>query len=338
MKRMMKYCVGIGMAVGMAAMAVADVVTLKSGDRLTGKITGGDSGSLKFASDAAGDIALKVGDIAEIVATSELPVALKDGTTATVTISASQGQMQLTGIETGAPIRLDDVDAINPAGTTRSFSIIASYVANRGNTFSDVASLTADALYQTKVHRAYAALGYAYGRQRDTATETTTTSVKSWYAKAQYDYFVTSKLYLYANAKYEQDRIAELKGRETVGTGVGYQWVDTGTFGFKTECGVTYYHEEMENGTARDVASIRFAYGTYQKIGEAIYAFHNVEYLPDVTDWSLYLINADAGVRVKMTANFLWEAKAEWRHNSRPLLEGSKRLDSRYTLGLGYTF
>ena len=169
-----------------------------------------------------------------------------------------------------------------------------------------------------------------------------TESVDNWHVQGQYDYFVIKALYAYVNAKHEADNIAGLKGRETVGTGLGYQWIDRPDFGFKTEGGITYFHEKYDDGeggyASRDVVSLRLAYGLTKNIGSSVQLFHNVEYLPDVTAWNVYLMNVDAGGRVRLTTHILFEAKAEWRYNSRPLVDNVERLDSRYTLGLGYTF
>jgi len=322
-----------------ALIASADVVTLKSGDRLTGKITGGNATSLKFNADAVGDVSVTIGDIEDMTSSTVLPVMLQDETIVDVTITAMQGNVYLTKTDDGTHIDLKEVDTINPPKAAWTCSLTASYAANRGNTFSDSADVRADLQYRSScVHRFNAATGYAYGRQRDSSTGQTSTSIDNWFAQAQYDYFMTKKLYTYANARYEQDKIAELKAREIVGIGLGYQWIDTGCFGFNTECGATYYHEEMEDGTARDVPSMRLAYGVYHKVGSYAHCFHNVEYLPDVRDWNIYLLNADLGARIILTANFLLEARAEWRYNSQPLLDGIKKLDSRYTVGLGYTF
>jgi len=323
------------MMVGALIASAADVVTLKSGDRLTGKITGGDATSLKFESDAVGNVSITMSDIADIASSTALPVMLRDETTVDVTLTVADGNVQLTKAD-GTHVDLKDVESINPPKSAWTCSVTASYATNRGNTFSDSADVRADLQYRSRAHRFNAAAGYAYGRQRDD-TGKTTTSIDNWYAQAQYDYFMTKKLYAYANVRYEQDKIAELKARETVGVGLGYQWIDTGTFGFNTECGATFYHEEMEDGTARNVPAVRFAYGVYQKVGSYAHCFHNVEYLPDVRDWNIYLLNVDLGTRIILTANFLLEARAEWRYNSQPLLDGIKKLDSRYTVGLGYT-
>ena len=223
-----------------------------------------------------------------------------------------------------------------------TYALIGSYVANRGNTHSDKYTATAEATFRNKFHRLYFGAGYAYARQKDTATGDVATSEDNWYAKGQYDHFITEALYAYLNAKHESDTIANLKGRETVGTGLGYQWIDWADFGVKTEGGVTYFHEVYDDGEGeregRDVVSLRLAYGIHKEVNDTVQLFHNLEYLPDVTAWNHYLINADLGGRVKLTKHLLFEAKAEWRYNSSPLLDDVEKIDSRYTVGLGYTF
>ena len=217
-------------------------------------------------------------------------------------------------------------------------ALIANAVANRGNSASDVAGVSAEAVFRNDATRFSIGGNYAYGRQKDATTGEQAASVNNWSVKAQEDYFLSKAFYLYANARYDQDRIADLKMRQTYGLGAGYQWIDKPDLGVKTETGLTYYNEQMFGGDHRDVIALRLAYGITKSIGSSVELFHNVEYLPDVTDWATALINADIGGRVTFLPHWLVELKAEWRYNARPLLHDSKRADTRTTASIGYTF
>ncbi|HKC96686.1 MAG TPA: DUF481 domain-containing protein, partial [Methylomirabilota bacterium] len=66
--------------------------------------------------------------------------------------------------------------------------------------------------------------------------------------------------------------------------------------------------------------------------------FHNLEYLPNITDWSGdYNLNVDAGLRATVYQGFFAEAKVELRYDSTPA-PGAKKEDVRYLLGVGWQF
>jgi hypothetical protein len=66
--------------------------------------------------------------------------------------------------------------------------------------------------------------------------------------------------------------------------------------------------------------------------------FHNVEWLPNITDWfGDYNLNADVGVRATIYEGLFAEAKIELRYDSTPA-PGAKKEDVRYPLGVGWSF
>jgi len=64
---------------GLSSFLFADQVTLKNGDRLTGKVVKSDGKTLVLHTDAAGDVTLKFDAIQEIKTDQELHVGLKGG-------------------------------------------------------------------------------------------------------------------------------------------------------------------------------------------------------------------------------------------------------------------
>ena len=63
---------------------------------------------------------------------------------------------------------------------------------------------------------------------------------------------------------------------------------------------------------------------------------HNLEYLPDVSDWAeSYLIDADVGFTYALSLDWQLMGKIDWDYNSNPGPH-TKSSDFRYMLGLGY--
>ena len=74
-------CISNGGFVSLPGSALADQVTLKNGDRLTGTIVKTDEDKLEFKSEFAGDVKLPWSAVVAIVSAEPLHVALKNGKT-----------------------------------------------------------------------------------------------------------------------------------------------------------------------------------------------------------------------------------------------------------------
>ena len=85
-----------------ATAALADQVTLKNGDRLTGTIGKSDAKTLLIKTDLAGDVNIQWDAVTSIVSTQTLHLALKDGQTIVGTVTTADGKFEVTTKDTGA--------------------------------------------------------------------------------------------------------------------------------------------------------------------------------------------------------------------------------------------
>src|SRR5271163_3410781 len=93
--------VGVFLAVCVTT-ALADQVTLKNGDRLTGTIVKSDAKTLLLKSEFAGDVTLQWDAVAGIVSSQPLHLGLKDGQTVVGTVTTTDGKFEVATKETGA--------------------------------------------------------------------------------------------------------------------------------------------------------------------------------------------------------------------------------------------
>jgi putative salt-induced outer membrane protein YdiY len=84
-----------------AASAIADQVTLKNGDRLTGTIVKSDAKTLLIKTEFAGDVTLQWDAVTGIVSTQPLHVALKDGQTIVGAVNVTDNKVDVATKETG---------------------------------------------------------------------------------------------------------------------------------------------------------------------------------------------------------------------------------------------
>lgn len=318
-----------------------DEVLFKSGDRLTGTIDSVAAGKMSFTSKVAGKLTLDMADIKTFSTDAPVEIAMSDGTVHMQKVAVSdEGYVSALADDAAQPqsLPLADVAKINPDKPHWTGSVVAGLLMARGNTESDTANVAAEAQRRTDNDRISLGAGYLYANQRDNDTGKNSTSADTWFLKGKYDYFFSEKFYGYGNIHYEKDRIANLDMRVTPGAGVGYQWIEKPDLNFFTEGGLSWVYERYtEPDETRDYVAARLAYHFDKSFNDHVKMFHNLEFLPDLEDINIYLVNTDVGLRAAVTERMIVEAKAQMAFNSQPS-EGRDMKDMRYLLGVGWTF
>lgn len=323
-----------------ATVALADKVTLVSGSYLTGTAGDFDGNTLKFTSDDLGEVAIDVSKIAALESDRTHVVRYRDLTTATLPVTVVNGAYQVG--ETA--LDMANVKDIDPTPEGWHGSVNFSGTVTRGNTVGESASLTADVNRRWEKDRLTADAGYYYAASGDSKQDKQKTTSR-FEAQAQEDHFWTQKFYTYVNGKYETDRIMDLEYRWRVGLGGGYQWLENDDFGFgkvsfNQEVGMSYVGEKFEHVDDDNYGAFRYAHHLAWEIAAVknLSFAHNLEWLPQVDEWAdNYIIDADAGIVYKFSANWQLVAKVEWDYKSK-VAPGTKHSDLRYILGLGYTW
>jgi len=207
----------------------------------------------------------------------------------------------------------------------------------RGNSHTDDINLTGNAVRRSEIGRLTLGASYFYGRQKDVTTRDKTTTKDSWFVQGKYDYFMSEKLYLFTNGRYEQDKIADLDERVLLGTGFGYQWIETPAFSFSTEAGTAWVHEEYDTGRSSSEWSGQAGYSLESALNENVKFIHNTKYYPVLEDFSDYLLTSQAELRSSLTKSMFASFKVSLDYDSTPAA-GQKHLDTRYIVGIGIGF
>lgn len=323
----------------MSAMLMADKVYLKSGSVLSGTagIVSGDS--IVFNSDDLGEVKIALSNITKLESSREHVVQYKDMKQETKVLGVKDGKL----VEGDKALDMANVKAVDPVVETWHGSVNLAASVARGNTVSESVNLFADASRRWETHRFTSSLGYYFSQSGDTKEDKQKTENR-FELQAQEDYFFWPKFYGYVSGKYEHDEIMLLDYRLRLGAGCGYQWLEgvdvagLGKMDFNQEIGLAWVSEEFDRGYSDDFATVRYAhhYGWNIAKFDGMKFFHNLEFLPDVSDPAEnYLIDADAGLSWAFRANWQLTAKFEWDYKSK-VAEGVKHSDLRYILGLGY--
>ena len=304
----------IALAAMTAATAFADKVYLKSGSILSGtgtviagdvvKITSDDLGAIEIPADKVSFVET---DAEKQLAVSELPVEEKKP-------------------------------------ETWHGSVNVAYESARGNTYKNNATILANLNRRWEDDRVNVDFGYYYS-QTGTSKHNREKSTDRWELEGQHDHFWSPTFYTYENGRYEEDDIAGIDFRLKLGAGLGLQWLDgansaIGKWSFSQELGAAWVrvdYKEKDPSVDDSFATLRYAHHLKYnpKWNEAVEAFHNLEFLPQVDDWDNQLIKADVGFTTKIIMNIDLLAKIEWDYNTQPSV-GRKSSDFRYIVGLGY--
>lgn len=327
------------LAASCALALSADTIVFKSGSRLDGEVVRIAGGEITFKSSDVGEVKIKQDKVASINTEKPTTVQYNDKTTDEGVVAMKDGNYTLAG----KPLDMSNVKAVNPVIETWHGSANLSATAARGNTTSEKVSFVADANRRWEKDRFTGNFGYYFaqnGVDRDSKEKTEDRIALS----AQEDHFWSTAVYSYVNGKFERDGINDLQYRYRLGIGIGYQWLDgymhdaTGKWSFNQEAGLTYIKEKYEHLSDDDRMAFRYAHhlNWAPKWCDKLAFTHNLEYLPDTTDWAeSYLLDVDAGFTYALASAWQLMGKVEWDYNSNPGID-TKSSDFRYMLGLGY--
>lgn len=323
-----------------ARPAVADEILFLNGDRMTGKIVSAEGGKLTIKTETAGDVTVDLSKVKTFSTDEPIVVKSGDTTVSSKVTGGADGTVQIVPVAGGPAqvLALKDIGQINPPPVKWTGSIVGNALVTRGNSHTENVGLTLGAVRRSERDRITLGAGYYYGREKDKDTDEENTTIDNWFVLGKYDYFLTKKFYLYASARAEQDEIADLDLRVTVGGGAGYQWYETPTFNLSTELGAAWVYENYEDQDSSSHAALRVAYHVDWKPHKALTLFHNLEWLPAFADpIDDFNLNADVGLRASIIGSLFAELKIEFRYDSTPA-RGAEKEDVRYLVGVGWSF
>ncbi|MDI6450317.1 DUF481 domain-containing protein [Anaerobaca lacustris] len=326
----------------LTAVAQADEVYLRNGDRLTGTLVRLTDGKLVFKADAAGEVTVALADVLTFSTTAAVEVHLKDGTVLNQPVLAADAGAF--AIDTATALRpqtfqLADLASINPPAKPApkwTGSISAGFTATSGNTSTETVNASVSVARRSDKDRMTASADYATGEQKIDREMRTTEDW--WRAKAQYDYFFTRKFFAFINGSYEKDAIADLDRRVVVGGGGGYQWIESPRTNFSTTAGLASLYEKFDNDPdSNSELSAQLGYNFDHQLNKSVKFVHDLTYYPALSDFSDYYLTTTAEVRASLTQSMFANFKTIFNYDATPAT-GRRNTDVKYIFSIGMTF
>lgn len=330
------------LAGAVSCAALADSVTLRNGDSISGQVLKKEDENLIFKTPYAGKIKIRWLDIASLRTESPVQVMLNDETSlnATFTPADEPGKVKLQSgkvIQT-APIDLAKIAYINPSpeisgkGVRLTGHVNFGLNVTSGNTETENLYLDAEMEARTKQNR------YTVGANAQRSSEDGNETADRTMLYSKYDHFLSKVRYMYANASFVRDEFKDLNLRSTLGVGLGHQFVESDRKNLSLEGGLSFVNEDFISATDDQYLAARWALDFDQYFfGDRLQVFHKHEGLQSLENSEDLVIHAETGVRVPWTdhLNTAVQVNVDWDNSPPP---GTEDTDLTYLLTVGYNW
>jgi putative salt-induced outer membrane protein len=343
----------------------ADQITLKNGDKITGKVVKSDGKTLVLHTEAAGDLTIKFDAIQQITTDEELHVGLKNGKTAVGPVTASDGKLEVATKSAGTvEASTADVSVIRNDAEQSAYDkslhpglmqgwnggVNIGFSVARGNSELENLSLAFIAAHPTLNDKIS-----LYANTLDTTNNLTTPSTVADLIQAgiRYERNINPRAFVFVGADFQSNALQELDLRGVYGGGFGYHAIKSDTTTLDVLGGINYTHETYSNGPLLTPLTVPPTYQSYgvtnkfvaatlgeeltHKAGASTVITESFYFYPDLQDSSDYRGTFSLGSVTKMSKWLGWQNQFSEIYVSNPP-EGAKKNDLVFTTGLNITF
>jgi putative salt-induced outer membrane protein YdiY len=348
-----------------ATGALADQVTLKNGDRLTGTIVKSDAKTLLLKTEFAGDVTLQWEAVTSIVSSQTLHLALKDGQTIVGTVTTTDGKFEVATKDTGPVVAAkevvvgvrddaeqkaydDQIDRLRHPHLTDFWSglLDTGLSVTRGNSDSLTFNLSGKAARVTDRDKISVYTTAIYSDSSvDGVTSTTAHAIRGG---VRGDLNVSDKFFVFCFTDFEYDQFQDLDLRNVIGGGLGYHVINTKATTFDVFAGGSYDADFF--GALAATASAPATPAITRKTGEIVLGetfntkinnrttlTEQFSLYPNVSDTGTYRFQFDATAATKLKNWLSWQVTYSDRYLSNPLA-GFKNNDLLLSTGVRLTF
>lgn len=342
---------------------LADQITLKNGDHLTGTVVKSDGKTLVLHTEFAGDVTIQFASITEIKTDQQLHVGTTDKKEVVGPVTSNEGKLEVATKgggtvevprESVAVIRNDAEQtaydkSLHPGlrhgwngGANVGFSIA------RGNSQTENLALAFNAVHPTLNDKItlYATSIYT---KNDLATPSGVANLET--GGIRYDRNLRPKIFVFAGADFMSNGQQFLDLRGVYGGGFGYHAIKSDATTLDILGGANFTHETYSNGPLISTPPPVFAsYGVTNrfaaltlgeelthKLGKSTVVAQKLYFFPDVSNTGEYRGTFDFGTVTKISKWLGWQNQFSDIYVSNPP-SGAKQNDLIITTGLNFSF
>ena len=361
MLRTKKHC-ALVVVLGLAQVVLADQITLKNGDHLSGKIVKSDGKTLVLHTEFAGDVTVDFKASTQILADEELRVSTTDKKTLVGPITTSDGKIEVaTKGEGTVEVPLGNVAMI---GTQADYEksvhpgwrhgwnggVNVGFSLARGNSESSNLALAINAVHPTLNDKTTIYLN-SINTKNDLASPSTVANLVT--GGLRYDHNLNPRLFGFVGADFMSNALQNLDLRGVYGGGLGFHAIKSDSTVLDLLAGLNYTHETYSNGpevTPVTVPPTFISYGVthrflaltlgeelLHKVGKNTVITEKLYFFPDLSNTGEYRATFDLGTVTKISKWLGWQNQFTDIYVSNPPL-GAKKNDLILTTGLNFSF
>jgi putative salt-induced outer membrane protein YdiY len=330
-------------------VALADQVSLKNGDRLSGAIVKSDGKTLVLNTDYAGDLCLKWDAVQGIQSGEPLHVQLQDGKTVFGPVTTSDGKLEIATKSGNLESSVGDVKTLRNESEQTAYEktlhpgllqewtsgLNAGFALTRGNSATKNLSLAFTATRQTLNDKLelYANTVYA---TNDAPGAVPSTTANTEGGGSRYDHDLTKKVFGFVAADFFANALQGLNLRSVFGGGAGYHAIKSDTTTLDLLAGLNYTHESYTT-LSRNLVALTLGEEFMHKLGKSTALNEEAIIFPDLNSAGDYRSKVDFATVTKITKRLGWQNAFSDIYVTNPP-PGKKNNDLILTTGLNVSF
>jgi len=340
---------------------LADQLTLKNGDRLTGKIVKTDGKHIFLKSEFAGTVSVQLDAVVKITADDPVYLTLSDGQVIVGTIKSPDAVISgnVLEVEMSSSEKVEvpksDIAAIRSEAEQQAYQAHIDRYRNPGlfdlwsgfvdtglsltqgnsDTTTFTVGFNGERITPRDKTSVYTTILHASGENLETRVKETT--AKAIRGGGHYEVNLTGRLNIFAFSDFEHDRFQDLKLRAVFGGGLNWDAIETERTLLKLFGGGTlhkeYFIEDEDRTSSELLAGQEFSY----KMSNRLALKQRLALFPNLTNRSEYRATFDSSAVTTLNKWLSWHVTLSDRFISNPAA-GAQKNDVLLTTGIRLTF
>jgi putative salt-induced outer membrane protein YdiY len=338
-----------------ATHVLADQVTMKNGDRLSGTILKYDGKNLVIKSEFAGPVTIPWDAVTALSSTAPIHVELKDGQTVVgVVTTTPDSKLQIATQTTGtvsaahesvAAIRSEDEHKAYQAEIDRyrnprlidlwAGNLDLGFADSHGNSNTKTFTLSANAIRATPRDKISVFYTSIFASSDASGPSLTTANAKR--GGIDYNLNFAKKLFAFGAVNLETDQFQSLDLRFVPAGGLGYHAIKSERTALDLEVGASADREFFSTGLNRTFAEVLLGEEFTHKFNKVSSIHERLVLYPNVSSIGDYRMNFDTSMVTVIRRFLSWQFSVSDRYLTNPIA-GKKGNDVLFTTGFRLTF
>jgi hypothetical protein len=338
----------------LTAPVMADQITLKNGDRLTGIIVKSDGKTLTINSELAGTVNVPLDAVTFLSSEKPLYLILKDGQTLIGKVGTSDGKITVSAGEAGSiPVGKETIQTVRSAEEQAKYQAEIDRLRNPG--LRDLWSGVLDTgISLSQGNADTTTFNFGVNAARTSTRDKISVHMTAIYAKnstagislvtanakrggARYDINLAPKVFAFGLGDLENDKFQKLDLRLNLGGGMGWHARKNDRTAFDLFGGGSLNREYYSTGFNRSSGEVVIGQEMIHALSKRISFREKSVFYPNLSETGEYRLNLDASAVTLLNTWLGWTITFSNRYVSNPLA-GTKSNDLLLSTGLRMKF